>query len=637
MPHPQSFRKICALRYARRGWRVLPLHWVEEGRCSCSKPDCRSPGKHPLVEHGVKDASLDSEQIGAWWDKWPNANIGIASGASSGLIVLDIDPRNGGEKSYEQLQKELPGTFKELSKVRSGSGGFHLYFEFSGPLPSRTNIRPGIDVKADGGYVVAPPSVHVSGQQYRFTAPNDLAPPPLPSELRDLILDGAQAQGGRDEESKGKIEVETLRASDEIKALIRDGKPNGKRSEAIFAVSRAMIKAGHSDDEITAVLVDPANRLSEKPREKGSAWLRGEIKRAREKPDDDSQKSTGDGTILVFRRASDIQPEKIQWLWPQRIALRKPCLIAGPPGWGKSQLTTHLASIVSSGGVWCTTETCSTGDVIIFSAEDDPEDTIRPRLEASGANLDRIRIIEAVKDKKGKERCFNLRLHLAPLAAMLSNFPLTTLVIIDPISSYLGGVDSHNNTDVRSVMAPLAKLAADHNVAVVCITHLNKTASADPLTRIMGSTAFGAAVRTAFLVAPDRNPARRLFLPIKSNIGVPCSGLAFHIEAHSLACGIETSRVVWDPEPVTITPGEALTQPTQEEIAQGRDLAEACLKVFEAESDTELRSSKLLERLKDDGRYLSSKGLKQALGYVGIRLRERSDANYYVKADFVAV
>jgi putative DNA primase/helicase len=192
-------------------------------------------------------------------------------------------------------------------------------------------------------------------------------------------------------------------------------------------------------------------------------------------PSSSSQAPPGSGRVLISRRASDIQPEAIRWLWPQRIALGKTCLIAGPPGLGKSQVTTYIAATVSSGGTWCTGENCEPGDVFILSAEDDPADTIRPRLEACGANLDRANIIEAVRMMNMKrDRFFNLKQDLDTLGDRLMLSPGAKLVIIDPISAYLGGIDSRSNAQVRSVLAPLAKLAADHSVAVVCVTHLSK-------------------------------------------------------------------------------------------------------------------------------------------------------------------
>jgi AAA domain len=293
-----------------------------------------------------------------------------------------------------------------------------------------------------------------------------------------------------------------------------------------------------------------------------------------------------------------------------------------------------LAATVSSGGTWPTGETCDVGDVFILSAEDDPADTIRPRLEACGANLDRVHIIEAIRDKRG-DRFFNLKTDLKALDAKLAATPEAKLVIIDPIPAYLGNTDSNNNADVRRVLAPLAKLAADHGVAVDSVTHLSKGPSPDPLTRVIGSIAFIAAVRTAFLVAADRaNPERRLFLPLKSNISRACSGLAFHIEPHVLPSGIETSHVVWEAVPVNITASEALSQLAPEEIADAKEIAEACLRVFDVANVTELRASKLIQLL-PIGLGLSSKQLKESLKICGIPEHRRGDANYYLKADFV--
>src|SRR5262249_22345556 len=162
---------------------------------------------------------------------------------------------------------------------------------------------------------------------------------------------------------------------------------------------------------------------------------------------------------------------------------------------------------------------------------------------------------------------------------------------------------------------PLAKLAADYRVAVVSVTHLNKglaNGATDPLVRVIGSTAFGAAVRTAFLVAKDKaNTDRRFFLPLKSNISRACTGLAFQIEPHVLPSGIETSRVSWEDRPVTITAEEALAPPTPDEIS-AKETAEACLRVFDRANAPELRSSILIDRLRmDESLFLSDKQLKK--------------------------
>jgi hypothetical protein len=142
----------------------------------------------------------------------------------------------------------------------------------------------------------------------------------------------------------------------------------------------------------------------------------------------------------------------------------------------------------------------------------------------------------------------------------------------------------------------------------------------------------------AFLVAPDKiNPGQRLFLPLKSNISRACPGLAFRLESHALPSGIETSRVAWEAKPVTITASEALSSSTPKGIDDPMDIVAACIRVFDADNVTELRASRLLERLKEhEGLRIDFKKLKHGLAECGIGQEVRSDANYYLKADFVA-
>ncbi|MBM4312517.1 MAG: AAA family ATPase, partial [Deltaproteobacteria bacterium] len=203
---------------------------------------------------------------------------------------------------------------------------------------------------------------------------------------------------------------------------------------------------------------------------------------------------------------------------------------------------------------------CERGKVIFFSAEDDAEDTIRPRLEAAGADLERIFILDAVLDDAGaRPRAFNLSVDLTRLGEMLSHIGEVALIVIDPITAYLGGTDSHKNSDIRALLSPLGELAAKYGAAVVCISHLNKGGTGEALMRVTGSLAFVAAARAAFLIARDKEDNhRRLFLPIKNNIGNDQSGLAFTVESHSLPGNIETSRVNWEAEAVTITADEAM-------------------------------------------------------------------------------
>lgn len=149
----------AALEYAERGWSVLPLHSVQDSRCTCGRADCPSPGKHPRTPNGLKEATTNEVTIREWWAKWRNANVGILTGKPSGLIVLDVDPRHGGDVSLDNIELQhgpLPDTVEALT----GGGGRHILLVYPGfRVRNKTNLFPGVDVRADGGYIVAPPQL----------------------------------------------------------------------------------------------------------------------------------------------------------------------------------------------------------------------------------------------------------------------------------------------------------------------------------------------------------------------------------------------------------------------------------------------------------------------------------------------
>ncbi|MBM4222381.1 MAG: DUF3987 domain-containing protein [Gammaproteobacteria bacterium] len=164
---PSSPLKDWAIYYASLSYPIIPLYEPNiKGACSCRKTACSSAGKHPRVKNGLKDATTDLAVIKDWWTKWPNANIGLITGQSSNLVVVDIDLKNDGFLSLEQLEK-LHGALT-APKVRSGGNGLHFYFSMNEyvDIRNKVNLLPGIDIRAECGYIVAPPSRHVSGQLY---------------------------------------------------------------------------------------------------------------------------------------------------------------------------------------------------------------------------------------------------------------------------------------------------------------------------------------------------------------------------------------------------------------------------------------------------------------------------------------
>jgi putative DNA primase/helicase len=268
---------------------------------------------------------------------------------------------------------------------------------------------------------------------------------------------------------------------------------------------------------------------------------------------------------LISRCAAGIEPKRIDFLWAGRLARGKHTALAGEPGDGKSQLSVYVAATVSRGGEWpCGEGRAPIGNVIIFNAEDGADDTVVPRLIAAGADLNRVHIVSAVRQEDGKgRRTFNLQADLMLLEQKIAEIGDVVLVIIDPISSYMGKTDSHKNAEVRGALEPLSEMADRLKVAILSITHFSKSGSGNSnkaLHRFIGSIAFTGAPRAAFAVIEDTdNEGRILFLHAKNNLARKPQGLAYRLlqtlvgEQEILA-----SYIHWDSEPVSISADAAL-------------------------------------------------------------------------------
>src|SRR5262245_45308859 len=228
-------------------------------------------------------------------------------------------------------------------------------------------------------------------------------------------------------------------------------------------------------------------------------------------------------------------------------------------------LLAWMAAAVSRCKDWpCVFRGVSCGSIIILSAEDDAADTIVPRLIAADADCSKVHILEAVRKDDEGHRSFNLQVDLPELEKTLEQLNDVALVIIDPITSYLGKVDSHKNADIRSVLEPLGRMAAKQHVTVIANTHLSKAAGGSANSRVIGSVAFVNHARAAFIVTADRDdPGKRLFIPSKTNLGKPRNGLAYRIADTALP-GSEHGSVIWAPyvkwenAPVTISADQAM-------------------------------------------------------------------------------
>ena len=253
-----SERLTAALAMAASGWPVFPVHSVEDGRCSCGRPDCGNTGKHPRTHQGVTDASTDPDQIKMWWDAWPQANIGVAMGQRSGLLALDIDPRHYGNENLFDLEQrcgQLPNTLTSFT----GGGGCHLLFEYVSGIRNQTGkIAPGIDVKVDGGYIVAPPSMHRSGMPYRWAdglGPREIVRGSLPQVWIDLLMT-APAAG----------------PSASIDLLDSEAIPEGRRNDYLMSLAGSMRKRSLTADEILPSLITVNDRRCKPPLHPAEVW-----------------------------------------------------------------------------------------------------------------------------------------------------------------------------------------------------------------------------------------------------------------------------------------------------------------------------------------------------------------------------
>lgn len=264
----------------------------------------------------------------------------------------------------------------------------------------------------------------------------------------------------------------------------------------------------------------------------------------------EGSRSTSSGGLVTVC-AADIKPEHVEWLVDQSLPLGMLAVIGGQPGLGKSQISINLAAGVTTGkGLPGNGVFRDLGSVIILANEDDASRTIRPRLDAAGADITKVHIVEGVAREGADVDMFQLDLDIADLRERALQIGDVKLIIIDPPSAYLGTkVDSYKESDVRGVLMPLGRLAQETGAMILLIVHLNKRVDGGAQQRFSGSTAWTAAPRVGFMVAEDPLTKQRFMLPVKNNIGDDRLGYQYHIEEKLVGYGGQTfksSYIVWD-------------------------------------------------------------------------------------------
>lgn len=250
---------------------------------------------------------------------------------------------------------------------------------------------------------------------------------------------------------------------------------------------------------------------------------------------------------VLLSCGSDLEPEPVRWLWKHWLALGKLVLLAGQPGQGKTTLALSLAATVTTGGRWPDGSDSQCGNVLVWSGEDDPADTLLPRLMAAGADRARCFFIQGTHIN-GEVDTFDPARDMGSLESAVQDIGGVRLLIVDPVVSAISG-DDHKNSAVRRSLQPLVDLASKANMAILGISHFSKGgAGSDPASRVVGSVAFTAVARVVIVAAKSHkfgDEDNRIFARAKSNIGPDDGGFEYQIEQTETINGIHASYIRW--------------------------------------------------------------------------------------------
>lgn len=484
--------------YCRMGWRVFPIRYKE---------------KVPLTGHGFKDAVNNEKDFFSLCKGQRKVNIGLPTGDVNGVFVIDFDYSHGGGEAEEKMTARsiLPPTLKVKT-----ANGYHYYYKMPFDCDIRNSagkIAPGVDVRGNGGYVVLPPSVHPTAFIYAWANSLPIAYPS--EELITLAKGGTLVPPAdfHDLQSGGQGQERPQAGCTSTGQTYAEG----QRNERLFALACSLSR--QVKGEVFADMLRLFNQTRCTP-PLPDIEVESMIARVGKQIDD----GQCDAPYM-----SDVAECEVGWFWPGRFPLGKVSMLVGDPGLGKSFLTVDMAARITRGTAWPDGQPNQLGSVIMLSAEDDVADTIKPRLLAAGGDPSKVRFVRAVK-QGGGEKGFDLQADLDKLGDVLNTTSNPRLVVIDPISAYMGDVDSHNNAEVRFLLGRIADLAARHKCGFLLVSHMNKGGGKKSVYRTVGSLAFTAAARAVWLlVAAHGSENRRYLLKSKMNIACPNGGLAFSI------------------------------------------------------------------------------------------------------------
>ncbi|MHB8537691.1 MAG: bifunctional DNA primase/polymerase [Candidatus Dormibacteria bacterium] len=477
----------AALGYAARGWLVFPCHGMaSDGHCTCGKRGCRTPGKHPRPVRWLLEATTAADTVRGWWRRWPDSNIGVVTGRRSGLLVIDVDPRHGGDDALAALEQEndqLPETVEAVT----GSGGRHILFAY----PSQHVIRNsaslvglGIDVRGEGGYIVAAPSGHVSGRGYAWEAahhPTDVALAPPPAWLLALLAAG---RNGRHPAPPLEESIPEGRRSASMVSLAGSMRRRGANADSILAALRienaARCHPPLDDDELRSI----ARSVSGYAR--GSRAQPVSIRTA-PTPGTVDRKSDG-FTLTRLGDLLDEPEERVTWLVPDIMPMGGLIFVAAKPKVGKSTLVRNLALAVAQGSDFLGRR-CTQGTVIYLALEERRSEVRRHFRQMGGRPEDPLFVHVARAPANGLAALIPLIRTHAPI-----------LVVIDPLLRFTRVKDEKAYAELSNALEGVMAAAREHNVCIVATHHAPKASGTEAIDALLGSTALSGAPDTVLVI-----------------------------------------------------------------------------------------------------------------------------------------
>jgi hypothetical protein len=555
--------RTIALKYCfGKRWSIIPI---------------RSGSHVPLVKEWTpyQDKRATSQEISEWFPHGSKRNIGIITGKVSNIVVLDIDEKKGqsGSASLEKHGYKVP----ETVTAKTPNGGKHYYFKY--PTDMEINCPTlgleGVEVKGNGGKVEAFPSTLANGSYEWELSPDLTVIAEMPDWLKELCRSANQKKQDKTAfVSSAEFDPDQKTTNYGRKGLEYECEklskvPKGGRNNALNTAAAKMgnlIAGGHLNEEEAREALYRACEINGSVNDENQtvlATIEKGITAGLQRSRGPEKKSDQVGG-LILRPVSDFKSKAIEWLWDGILAKGTPSLLVGDPGLGKSTMALSLAAIVSTGGQWPGGGgKADISNVVLLSAEDTNTSAIvKPRLDANKADTSKVLVLDSK---------FNIENDLADLSSIINTLGGTSLIIIDPLSSYFGkGRDLNKMDDARYIMDLLAELGTMHNATVLCIHHPNKKEDLSAINRIGGSGGIVAAARSALMLTKDKDdPLRREVTQIKNNYGPDRDAFGFSLTQIDLGKDeegkpITGQRIDWETETFEKSAAEAIQKQTSE-------------------------------------------------------------------------